>query len=142
MDEDFVVEISPEAVVQSKILPTDTYLFRVKGIERAIDMNSEEEVTLITTECLHPEYQGWEKALRFRDGEEPTKNNVRFLEACGVSFEAGKRKRVPLSRLKGMKFYALVQKSSDERFGVFNRFNEFRPFDGAAEVAADEEDDE
>ena len=108
-----------------------------------MDMQTEEEMTAVTVECLHPDYQGWTKVKRFLDGaDDPSKDQVRFFEGCGIDFSGGKTKKINLSQLKGTKFYATLQKTSDERFGVFNKFNEYFPYTVTGTPDEDEDDDE
>ena len=134
-DEDFVIEVSPEEATQAEILPTAKYLFKVSKIERALDVDNEEELTMVWIACQHPKYMGWSKGIKFRDGE-LNKNNIRVLKACGVEFPRGQAKTVNLGKLRNVKFYAKVQKGTSEEFGVFNRITEYLPF------GMDEEDDE
>ena len=147
MDDNFIVDISPDESVQAEILPTNKYPFTIKEVIRGMDQATEDEFTLARCICQTPEYRGWEKAIRFFDDRPLTKANIRLLKACGLirPEDKGKKVRVNLGDLERCSFIAMIQRSSSEEFGVFNRITEFRPPEEASDAPAmpdlDDDDD-
>lgn len=148
MADEFLVDITPEEQVNAELLPTGKYPFRIEEVKMGMDTATEDTFKLVRCICQEPKFKGWAKDIRFFDDRPLTKANIRLLKACGLITDdhKGKKVTVNIGDLERCEFIAMIQKSSSEEFGPFNRIQEFRPPEQTSEhqpaLPPDDDEDE